>query len=1146
MADQEPKDSLRLSYTTLVGFQVATALGLQRQDLLATIESPLQQSDRETLFAIFNFQPFDLSGREVFTKAFADENQSADSFADIYQQSAQYYRRFDLLDPKVLNKTAKPLDSEQLENLKQAYRKVLSGDIKAELEKLFNPAFVKDREKGASTITTGAAISLTSTKKDTEKEGVSQKDQAEKSKKEESRSGSGSSFAASQTEEATDNDSSFNISQPADIERAIQEISEDSSLDLKTKAEKQTQFLLNLLQEDQKTNIKIGASLFLLTNKNLHGLIKGQLPNLNEQLFQEISKLDQLAEKSIYDLNLFFNQQKELLQERPELAFGTKRQEFFQQMLAKLEEETLTKLDLTPEQMASFEKLFKEKYNQTIIDNPGQDPQSNQLYLLDDEEPLVDKENLQETSQAPSSDQALPSEQKPASDTSKTSEDQAQITQEEKTKTLGSKADNTFVPPQKKEPAKEESRPSSPKRVVGQSVPQNEDSSSDEQDSSSVEEEPSPQASDEEQRFSPPQEAEGLNQEKTEPTAQVDNFNSPQQSTPEGSAPASSPADIIEQKPEDLSPSPIGEQTLAPGAIVPQSLPTAEKQTVGPSLSGGGVPPFYSSENLPPSSSQNLDSESEDKDDKQSSKKQDTLKRLREQAKKKTPQRLKKITQKTKSLLSKTRKVLNQTGKLAVRAGKATAKVASKAARATARALTKLMSLLIKAAVSLFNALVALITFLVSTPIGWAILAVAAVSAIVVTVVVVVQEEQRQTQETANITNQSPVVNADCLPCLSLTKKIIPNSLPGPIAQLGSEKASFTYTLTPNLNHCSDIVLDGECSDILSLACKQSSNDDSQNNTCPNFENPLPYTLPPPIADLSSTGKGVPENYALPSIPENAVSQEGEMSVPVCNALMRALKTDSLTGFKIDKEVSFDLEEFFPGGYPLPAGNDYRLTNIITLGYESKRKEDTCRAIQFNDSQATVAYGQVPPGDSQGSSSNPSSPGATDGELTSPSGCDSSKTEFNNSCGQNIPTFCQKNASCYRLSAKDGGRTIGNGATILLRKGETRVITVTLPTICGEPKDFQRNDGSADTTDSSCVTAKGEKVGNSGIRWTITAKNKNCSTTASRTTEFTTKCFPNSTIKSMLSINIRVSDAPPVPSPTPTPPSPTRRTGPTP
>ena len=212
------------------------------------------------------------------------------------------------------------------------------------------------------------------------------------------------------------------------------------------------------------------------------------------------------------------------------------------------------------------------------------------------------------------------------------------------------------------------------------------------------------------------------------------------------------------------------------------------------------------------------------------------------------------------------------------------------------------------------------------------------------------------------LANQSPLVNKICAQCLTITKTV---SLKGGLDTTGeaidannAKRAYFTYTITPNTKECSDIKLNGECSDLISIACKNINSE-----SCPGLD-PVNYQVPAPLTDVASNSvatKDIPTNYALNTNITSGISEDGNLDIPACNALLRALKTDNLDNYSLTKPITFNLEEFLPNGYPLPYGDDYRLDNNFTLGYSGQPTNQNGSTAQTSTCTSSVIAANASP-----------------------------------------------------------------------------------------------------------------------------------------------------------------------------------------
>ena len=212
------------------------------------------------------------------------------------------------------------------------------------------------------------------------------------------------------------------------------------------------------------------------------------------------------------------------------------------------------------------------------------------------------------------------------------------------------------------------------------------------------------------------------------------------------------------------------------------------------------------------------------------------------------------------------------------------------------------------------------------------------------------------------LANQSPLVDKTCAQCLTITKTV---ALKGGLDKTGeaisannAKRAYFTYTLTPNTKECDSIELNGECSDLISVACKNVNSD-----SCPGLD-PINYQVPEPLTTTvvnSAATKAIPTNYALTSNTASGVSENGNLDVSACNALMRILKTDNLHNYPLTEPVTFNLEEFLPDGYPLPYGDDYRLDNTFTLGYSGQPTNQHGTSSEINVCTSSTIIANAPP-----------------------------------------------------------------------------------------------------------------------------------------------------------------------------------------
>ncbi len=190
---------------------------------------------------------------------------------------------------------------------------------------------------------------------------------------------------------------------------------------------------------------------------------------------------------------------------------------------------------------------------------------------------------------------------------------------------------------------------------------------------------------------------------------------------------------------------------------------------------------------------------------------------------------------------------------------------------------------------------------------------------------------------TVQLANQAPAVDKSCAQCLTITKTSI---LEGGLDITGeaidannAKRARFTYTLTPNTDKCTDIKLNGDCSDLISIACRNTNS-----TNCPGVD-PFAYQIPVPLADIipnQAATNTIPNNYSLPANSTGGTAEDGNLDLLACNALMRALKTDNLHNYPMTEPITFNLDEFLPNGYSLPYGDDYRLDNTFILGYSGQ------------------------------------------------------------------------------------------------------------------------------------------------------------------------------------------------------------------
>ncbi|MDO5561602.1 MAG: hypothetical protein Q4G02_02395 [bacterium] len=233
----------------------------------------------------------------------------------------------------------------------------------------------------------------------------------------------------------------------------------------------------------------------------------------------------------------------------------------------------------------------------------------------------------------------------------------------------------------------------------------------------------------------------------------------------------------------------------------------------------------------------------------------------------------------------------------------------------------------------LIGGLIKLITFFISHPILGAIALVSIGTITVVSVVVV--EDSSNTVQMLQIANQAPLTNAFCPPCITVTANATPSNVKSPNAPITAENSQFvdfSFTVIPNTEKCKSIKLSGACSAAISIACK------NKDSNCPTPGN-VEYEIPPALTNPTpgdSADTNVGWNYRLPTDADEAFTADGDLSVPFCNALIRKLNVTNIINYELTQSIVFDLNDFFPDGYPLPVGNDYRLTNKVELDYSAE------------------------------------------------------------------------------------------------------------------------------------------------------------------------------------------------------------------
>ncbi len=371
------------------------------------------------------------------------------------------------------------------------------------------------------------------------------------------------------------------------------------------------------------------------------------------------------------------------------------------------------------------------------------------------------------------------------------------------------------------------------------------------------------------------------------------------------------------------SPSPFSAETDA--------RPSRSRSTINPDTFNSGEPASAGSPTLPSSVSNTSASSSSSDFSKfplnSGSFTQDTLNRFK-QSKSPSPSTFSRSTKTSRPLFNS--RSNRQLAKLRAQAKQKAKQQAAKAAAQLTKAAIKAAGLLIKGLVSFVTLILPILPYIVVVA--------SAVGIFTAVVSWFTSSDGPAGNVTIQSANQAPLADYYCYPCVLVSKTV---SLIGgqenvyglAIDATNAKKARYTYTVTPDVEHCKDIKLNGDCSDILSIGC------DTNNPNCPELSETITYNvpaLPAGIVHNANATEAVPDNYRLS--PEVATIQAdgSDLSVAACNELMRTLKTDNLHNYPLTQKVAFNLDAFLPEGYPLPYGNDYRLDNTFTLGYSGQ------------------------------------------------------------------------------------------------------------------------------------------------------------------------------------------------------------------
>ena len=240
--------------------------------------------------------------------------------------------------------------------------------------------------------------------------------------------------------------------------------------------------------------------------------------------------------------------------------------------------------------------------------------------------------------------------------------------------------------------------------------------------------------------------------------------------------------------------------------------------------------------------------------------------------------------------------------------------------------LKRLFSIIRSVITKIAGAIIKLIAFFIAHP----IIGLAVFLSVGVIAVVAVTVSEESSSNTIQTSNQAPINNASCSTCLTITAKASPaevKSPDAPITKENSQFANFSFTVIPNAEACTDVKLTGACSAQIAITCKD------ENDDCPE-PGSVDYQIPT-NSQTETNASNNSWNYRLPTDPEDAFTKDGDLSVPFCNALMRKLNVSSLAGQSLARSLTFNLNDFFPKGYPLPIGNDYRLEINVNLDYEA-------------------------------------------------------------------------------------------------------------------------------------------------------------------------------------------------------------------